>query len=503
MIKLLRQRWLWALLSGMFLALGFPGFGLDFLSWFALVPLFFVLERGGYLRNTWYGLLAGLAFFGTLLRWLYTLKEWTGPEILLIYLLLIIYLSLYWGAFGLLYTFLKRRLGTFRLALAAPALWVLLELARSLGKLGLSWGDLGYLLYRRAELIQLAAITGVWGLSFTVVWVNYLLFLTIRQRDWRPFVGTILIWALLFQLGAAALHGIPEGRELKLALIQPNIPQERKSDSRAIEVLLDRYQGLLAQTGAREAELLVLPESILPAYLLQQREYLAPFSKFAQENGVHVLFGTIDYRGGRFFNTAALLSPQGEVISKYDKVQLVPFSTEYVPFRRQLERWGLGPLLERLAPAELTPGAGFYPLESELGKIAAPICFESTFPYVSRDFVRNGAEILIAITNDAWFDHSSALPQHFAFGVIRAVETRRWFVQAANTGISGIISPRGEMIATTKVEEEEVLYAAVELLDGETFYVQTGDWLPYLSLLYLLAALIIPARGSRHYRRRS
>ncbi|MFQ6090631.1 MAG: apolipoprotein N-acyltransferase, partial [Candidatus Bipolaricaulia bacterium] len=277
MIKLLKRRWLWALLSGMLLALGFPGFGLDWLSWFALIPLFFVLERGGYWRNGWYGLLAGVAFFGTLLRWLYNLKEWTGPEILWIYLLLIVYLSLYWGAFGLLYTFLKRRLGALRLSLAVPALWVLLELARSLGRLGLAWGDIGYVLYRREELIQLAAITGVWGLSFTVVWVSYLLFLTLKERDWRPFVAVILIWVLLFQLGSVALSRVPpQGRELHLALVQPNIPQERKSSSAEIGPLLDRYRELLTQTEAAKADLVVLPESILPAYLLQQQEYLEP-----------------------------------------------------------------------------------------------------------------------------------------------------------------------------------------------------------------------------------
>lgn len=494
MIKLLKRRWLWALLSGMLLALGFPGFGLDWLSWFALIPLFLVMEKGSYGRNLWYGLLGGVAFFGTLLRWLYTLKEWTGPEILLIYLLLIIYLSLYWGVFGLLYTLLKRRLGTLWLSLAVPALWVLLELARALGKFGLSWGDLGYALYQRTELIQLASITGALGLSFVIVWINYLLFLTVRQRDWRPFVVTILIWTLLFQLGAAALHRVPQGRELHLALLQPNIPQQRKSDSADIEALLSKYRGLLTQTGATKANLVVLPESILPAYLLQQREYLEPFRAFAEQNGVYILFGTIDYRQGEFYNTAALLSPQGEVVAKYDKVQLVPFSTEYVPFREQLERWGFSRLLQELAPAELTPGAGFHPLESGLGKIATPICFESTFSHISRSFVRNGAEILITITNDAWFDHSSALPQHLSFGAIRAVETRRYFVQAANTGISGIISPQGEMIAESEVEKEGILYAKVELLEGETFYVRFGDWLAWLGLLYLLTVLLLPRR---------
>lgn len=496
-----RRRWLWALASGTLLALSFPGVGLDFLSWFALIPLFFVLEQDSYWRSFWYSLVAGLAFFGTLLHWLYTLKEWTGPQILPIYLLLIIYLSLYWGAFGVLYTFLKRRLGTLQLALAVPALWVLLELARLMGKLGFSWGDLGYALYRRTELIQLAAITGALGLSSVIVWVNYLLFLTIRRRDWRPLIGAILTWALLFQLGSVALQRPPQGRELHLAIVQPNIPQQRKSNPANLEALLAKYEGLLAQIDASKVELVILPESVLPAYLLQQHEYLEPLSEFAQQNGIHLLFGTIDYRQGRFYNTAALVSPQGEILAQYDKVQLVPFSTEYVPWRDQLERLGFGRLLQELAPAELTPGEAFSPLESPWGGIATPICFESTFSHVSRGFVRNGAELLVTITNDAWFDRSSALPQHFSFGAIRAVEGRRYFVQAANTGISGIISPQGEILTRSGVEQEEILYGRVKLLEGQTFYTRFGDWLAWLSLVYLLAVLIVPKMGTRHRRK--
>ncbi len=493
-LRLLRSRSLWALLSGALLALSFPGVELDFLSWFALIPLFYVLEKGSYGRNLWYGLLGGLAFFGVLLHWLYTLKEWTGPQILLIYLLLIVYLSLYWGAFGVLYTLLKRRLGPLWLSFAVPALWVLLEWARAAGKLGFAWGDLGYALYQRTELIQLAAITGVLGLSFAIVWINYLLFLGLRHRDWRPFIGTILIWALLFQLGSAALNSTSDGKELRLAIVQPNISQRRKSNPAEMEAFLAKYEGLLAQVDTSEAKLVVLPESILPAYLLQQREYLELFSEFVKQNGVYLLFGTIDYRQGRFYNAAALLSPQGEPLDQYDKVQLVPFSTEYVPWRNQLGRWGLGRLLEQLAPEELTPGEGFFPLESPWGGIATPICFESSFSRVSRSFVRNGAEILVTITNDAWFARSFALPQHFSFGAIRAAETRRYFVQGANTGISGIISPHGEILTTSGIEQEEILYGQAELLEGQTFYTRYGDWLAWLGLLYLLAALLFPRR---------
>ncbi len=477
-------------MSGALLALSFPGFGLNFLVWFALIPLFFALEERSYKAAFGRGLLGGIAFFGVLLHWLWTLKEWTGPAIFPLYLLLILYLSLYWGAFTLGYEFFKRRLGPLGLALAVPAIWILLEFARVSGRFGFAWGDLGYALYRRVELIQLASLTGALGLSFVIVWINYLLFLALRGRDWRALAGAILIFALLFSYGAAAMRHQLKGRELRVALIQPNLPQERKSDPRNLEEFLRVYLALLGKIDPARAELVILPETILPAYLLQQAEYLEPFSRFAQKNSLYLLFGTLDYRQERFYNTAALLSPQGEIVAQYDKVQLVPFSPEYLPLRAQLERLGFAWLIRELAPVDLTPGRGFFSLESSLGKIATNICFESSFSHISRGFVRNGAELLITLTNDAWFKRSLALPQHFSFGVLRAVETGRWFVQAANTGISGIISPKGVIVHSSGVETEEILQGQVELLSGRTFYARFGDWLVYLSLLYLLAASI-------------
>ncbi|MGQ9734629.1 MAG: apolipoprotein N-acyltransferase [Candidatus Bipolaricaulia bacterium] len=489
---MLMKRWTWTLapLSGALLALGFPGLGPDLLAWFALIPLFFALEERSYKAAFGRGLLGGMAFFGVLLHWLWTLREWTGPAIFPLYLLLILYLGLYWGAFALGYEFFKRRLGPLGLALAVPAIWVILEFARVSGRFGFAWGDLGYALYRRVELIQLASLTGALGLSFVIVWINYLLFLALRGRDWRALLGAILIFAFLFGYGAAVMRHQLKGRELRVALIQPNLPQERKSDPRNLEEFLRVYLTLLGKVDPAGAELVILPETILPAYLLQQAEYLEPFSRFAQEKGLYLLFGTLDFRQGRFYNTAALLSPQGEPIAQYDKVQLVPFSPEYLPLRAQLERLGFAWLVREVAPVDLTPGQGFFPLESSLGKIATPICFESSFSHISRGFVRNGAELLVTLTNDAWFKRSAALVQHFAFGAVRAVETRRYFIQAANTGISGIISPKGVIVHSLGVETEEVLYGRVELLSGRTFYTRFGDWLAYLCLICLLVALI-------------
>lgn len=490
--KFFRKGWVLAILSGGLTALSLPGFELDFLAWICLVPLLFALEGGNWKRDFPLSFLGGLVFFGTFLSWIFTLREWAGLFILPAYLLLIAYLSLYWGAFGLLYSFFKKRFSPITLTFAVPALWVLLEFARSLGKFGFTWGDLSYSLYRRTVLTQISSITGIWGVSFAIVLVNHLIFRGIKCREWKPLLGAMLTVILLLSFGTVVEMGdrLSEGKELRIAVVQPNIPQRRKTDSRNLEFLLDKYAGMLGDIKVNEVDLVILPESILPGYVLRQEDLRETFAEFARENGVYLLFGTIDYREGHYYNSTVLLSSQGGLIAQYDKVQLVPFSPEYVPFRKALAALGFGGLIQELAPVDLTPGGGYTPLESGLGRVGTPICFESTFPQIARDFVRNGAELLATLTNDAWFKNSFALPQHFAQGAFRAIENRRFFVQSANTGISGIISPYGKIIRSSSIQEEEILYGTVYLSDKRTLYNRYGDWFACCATAYILAMLL-------------
>jgi len=494
-----------AIASGVLLSLSMPGPDAGLLAWVALAPLLWALDGRAPKEAFKLGLLAGAAFFALLLHWLYTLWDWASFAIVPGYILLVGYLSLYWGAFGALFAFMSRRLPPVALVFVVPALWVSLEFARSLTRFGFPWGQAADAIYQQLPFVQISSLTGIWGVSFLVVLVNAGLALGFARRAWHPPAIALGLAALTLIWGSLQLAQPPEGHKLKVAILQPNIPQSIRGDPRRLEEFLDIYLKLLAEAEVElegGPSLVVLPESILPVGVLDDPEVLEEFSGWASRNSTPLILGTYRYSSEQVFNSTVAISSWGGVLDTYDKVHLVPFSTEYFPAIGLLKRLGL---LKRVSIAArlglLSRGGGFEPLSTELGPLATPICFESIFPHISREFVRKGAQIIITITNDAWFKGSWALPQHFAKGVFRAVENGRYFIQAANTGISGIIDPRGRIIAKTQIEERTALYGSAKLLYDQTFYARFGDWLPLVSLFYLLglSLRLLVRPGSRRW----
>jgi len=276
-------------------ALSQPGFDLDFLAWISLVPLLLALEsveQSSLRRSFSLGLVAGLFYWGSLLYWIFALYEWAGLLILPAYLLLIAYLSLYWGIFGALYTLLRRRLGTIVMLFVTPALWIVLEFIKAQGPLGFTWGDLAYGLYRRPELIQVASISGVWGISFVIVLINSLLAVGVHRaleaRRWCPAlpysVTAVVVLALLWGMNTLLSGGAERtDSDIRVAVIQSEVSQRQKRDPAFVTDLLAEYQRLLSGID-RQVNLVVLPESIMLAGLpLQQRGLLEPFTAFARD----------------------------------------------------------------------------------------------------------------------------------------------------------------------------------------------------------------------------
>lgn len=450
------------LLSGGLTALAMPGLGLFPLIFVSMVPFFYVLERS---RGFLPGVVFGVAFFAIDLRWMITLLRFY-PIVVAGYAALAIIYAATIGLIGSVATWRDRGSLWTWLALL-PGLFVLAEFARAQGPLAYGFSTLYSSLYRTPALIQSAAFLGPWFLTGVIVAVNAGVFLTLRHRRvrfaWIPF-GLVLFLACFAWLPRPdAMPG-----RLQIAVIASEVEQEKKLDARNLSSLQDRYLDLGRQALDCRPDLIVFPESILPAFILQNRHLTDAFAALARVGDADILLGTGEWRDGKVYNLVALISPSEQLTGTYAMVRPVPFG-ETIPGRGLLERVGLGDWIRRFLPMDLTPGQSYTPI----APWGTPICYEITFPGPARSFVRNGAQALITVANDAWFDGSSAVHAHFASTVFRAVETRRWVVQSANGGISGIVNSGGRIIAAR--QSEGVLCGDLALVETTSLYTRLGD----------------------------
>ena len=472
------EPWL-AVGGGILAALSMPGLGAAPLVFVALIPLFVVIDRAHRAREGFlYGYLFGVAFFAIEVRWVLTLMRF-NPLVAAGYPVLVAYLALPLGAVGALMTWRSDRIPQWTWLLLAPALVALAEAFRTLGTLGMGFSMLHQALYRVPWLIQPAAVFGSWFVTSVIVAINTALFLAWRERGLRHAVTAAGLFLLLPAFWLLPAGGLTDDSSLAIAVVSSNVDQEVKLDARNLPVLADRFLALGEAAIATEPDLVVFPESFLPAYILDADAAFGRLADLARRGDTRLLFGTGTYRNGEIYNSVALVDESGDVLATYDMLRPVPFG-EYVPGRGLLEAIGLGAWAKALLPLDLSRGTAYRPLEG----IGTPICFESTFPTASRRLTHAGASLLVTVTNDAWFGGSSELRAHFATAVFRAVENRRAVVQAANGGVSGFVDARGRIVARTT--DETVTTARVRHSEVRSLYMRCGDG-PWLVLMGCVA----------------
>ena len=273
---------------------------------------------------------------------------------------------------------------------------------------------------------------------------------------------------------------------LKIALIQGNIEQNRKWDDSYQSEVFDAHVNLTMQASREKPDLIVWPESATPFYFQADRNFGPKMIELAKNSGSFILFGTPGYEikdnGIVSYNRAYLLSREGDVVGKYDKIHLVPFG-EYVPLRKIL--FFIDKMVEGVGEYQSGEEYTIFEIRNPKSKIqnffGTLICFEVIFPDLVRRFVKNGAEFLVNITNDGWYGKTAASSQHIAMVAFRAVENRVPVVRAANTGISGIIEPTGKIAKETDIFV--ATYVTGEINTGllqKTFYTQYGDVFAYI-----------------------
>lgn len=282
-----------------------------------------------------------------------------------------------------------------------------------------------------------------------------------------------------------------------LSTVQGNIEQSMKWSPTQKEKTVERYLSLSAQAlaGEEKPDLLVWPETALPFYPARE-PLMNRVRTFIRKNEVRVLTGSPYFtvnpqqqESVSYYNSALLLNRSGRLSGRYNKQHLVPFG-EYIPLRTYL--WFLKPIVELIG--DFTPGDSFTPLDAEKIQVGVLICFESIFPDIARQEVFEGANLLVNLTNDAWYGRSSAPYHSWAMTVFRAVENRRSLVRAANTGISGFVSPEGEVHKETPLFTAQATSMRMPLLTGHTIFMRGGYRFGALCLILIPVFLYLSAR---------
>jgi apolipoprotein N-acyltransferase len=498
-----------SLVAAAVLILAFPPFEAAYLVWVGLVPLLAAIRRSGPASAGALAYLAGIGFFMGVFSWINVIPGFTLTD----FLLLGVYMGSYWGSFGLALSFLTRR-GGLSPVLVAPVIWVSMEYLRShAGFLALPWALLGQSQYQLLPVIQMAAFTGVYGISFVIVMVNALLSELLlglaagsRSSPSRcklrlfPYALTTLgVVTISLCYGFWALSAKPAGEGIRTCLIQGNIPQAIKWQKQYRTMNLGKYCRLTTQAAqADHPTLVVWPESAVPGPFLQDSQTTHTVFRLAQSIRTHLLLGTAQRpklgKRNRVlthrYNSVFLISPEGTITGYYHKIHLLPFA-EYLPYREAL------PWPKRLAvhAGDFIPGQNYTIFEVNGIKFGVAICWENIFPDLVRQFVARGAEFIVNVTNEAWFGDTAAPYQFVMMSVFRAVENRVAVARAANTGISCVIDPMGRIlgIVTDRGKSlfvEGFLTRTLPRRQETSFYTRYGDVFTYLNMSIFVSLLL-------------
>ncbi len=494
--------------SGLLLAASLPSVDIDVIAWVGLVPLLLSLRGKSPKQAFWLGSIAGLVYFSATLYWVTNAVHIYGHLPLLlaasVTLLLCAYCALYPSLFAAAVVHLRQRMRPALFLLAAPALWTALELARTCVFSGFPWLLLGYSQYRHPQLIQIADLAGIYGLSFLVVLVNIAVARVLEDRsDLRPLIAAVVVLTAVLGYGSYRLRHTDTAGNLRIALVQGNIEQDRKWDPAYQAEVFATYMKLTRKAIDERPDLIIWPETSTPFYFGGSGENAVMtenLRSFVKASGIPLLAGSPLYdrrpdHGITLRNAAVFLDESGATDDIYAKHHLVPFG-EYVPLKGALFS------VRRMVQASADFEAGSeYTVVGERSSssggnvpLGTVICYEIIFPDLVRQFVDRGAAAMTTITNDAWFGRTGMPYQHFSMAVFRAVENHVPLARAANTGVSGFIDANGRILEASGTFTEAVLTRTLAAGATKTFYTRYGDVFSYLCVLASVALLALPAK---------
>lgn len=483
----------------------YPKISRHALAWFALAPFIWgVTKTKGFWSSFFYSWFTAVLFNAGIFYWIYytclhggglsqglSAAAWLGLSALL---------ALQFAFFGGSCYFLKKT-GDFFPLLAACGFVALEWVHQTVAfyGLGFPWMMLGYTQWNAPQMLQIASFTGVYGVSFAVAFTGASVGWAFSVRGVKNGVVHMCLAAAVFlSLYAYGHYSLPEqsGRpgqpllSLNAALIQPNIDQYKKWSPEFEAEITDTLTEMGGSLEGENVMLAVWPESAVPGSLTDET-YLHLFEDIATRTDAYQFVGSNVEEDGKQYVGAYLMAPNRDELQSYRKIKLVPFG-EYIPFEG-LVRSAFKDVAVLGELGVFTPGArGQKPLDLSGVAVGETICYESIYPQLWLSQNRQGAKFFVNVTNDAWFFDTAAPYQHLAVNVLRAVETGRPVLRAANTGFSAFIDPFGRIEKQSGLFTREILRASVPLPVGESrnFYTQWGDWFAWLCAALYFTLLI-------------
>lgn len=472
------------LLSAVLLELSFAPFNQVYTAFFALIPLFWVLDQSrnkfltGFVWGLFYSIFSihWLAFNSGTYWWLASVSMMLASA----------FLALNYGLIGLFYGFLKKR--DARIAFwSLPFIWVAIEFLRSFGALGFPWLAIGHSQAANLPYIQTADIAGVYGVSLLLVFSNLLLYKLVRHYERKLFIALILVITLPFVYGAVLLGiDMRDPDSLHFRIVQPNVGAKEKWMPENRIPIIEMMDSLSRSPAENPIDVIVWPETAVPYYLRSSRYFTHVLQNTAKDMNSTLISGALDYffpNSGAYASTNSLfvIEPDSGPFTKniYDKIHLVPFG-EFTPGGRMFAwlnnmQYGQSDFRSRknMQVPVLKDSIPFTPM----------ICYDSVFPHTARKFTAQGSKYNILITNDIWFGRSLGPHQHAALASVRAVECRRPLVRAANAGVSMFIDEKGRVLKKMSLYRRGTLEQKLQGVSYRSLYLLTGNALPFLFCL--------------------
>ena len=495
-----------ALFSAFLLAMSLPAPDLGLLAWIALVPLMIACHDSTPTRAAALGFASGLIAAYGIYHWIFVIPSFTFVHSLMggTYLAL---LPCLW-CLGIAF-FSRRKVS---LVFAAPALWVVLDYCRAhAGFLAFPWATLAHTQHNNLAVLQVASITGEYGVSYLVVLGNAAVAEWFMERKARrvALVGSVIV--LVHALGLITLYRGHDGPSLRVAAIQPDVTDEQRSSPAGREAALVTHERLTRLAAQQKPDLIVWPETAVPGNIAVDSPMRRRLEALSRTVNVPLVLGVSEvekFRMGeikpgsvrRAYNLAYLLLPNQSPGDPYRKRALVPFA-EYVPLEGVIEwpKWFVRQSYQTVTGDD--PHVFMLPDGTKIGAI---ICWENLFTSLVRESVRGGAQVIVQLTNDASFGRTEEPWQHNLASVLRAVENRVPIASASNTGPSQIVDAYGRTVASVgRIFVEGVAAGEVRVRRSETIFTRFGDvfvWLVAAALIVRIARIAADGFARRRSR---